>query len=236
MLIAHWTLRASSDLAQVVIAGFTVIGVLVSLYMSRRTLREVERDRQVRQTPYLMFERGGWQLIVGFVKAGPSIPGIEPSYAAKMFPSLSPDAESVRLARGEEPQFYGRLHNLGLGPAIEPRVVWIADEVQIGQETFAITDAKRKEPPYTAELNELPVVPRQLRTGDAAQLTRLPTFIEKDVEKKVSAVSGRLRITCTDLGGKGYSAEQEFRIFTAYADLPPTVHVTFSEVLQAMKP
>src|SRR5436190_21938754 len=112
-------MQASLDVAamwaQVLIAGMTTLGVLTSMVLSIAALREVREDRQLRHAPFLVFDSGGWDLPVSFVKAGSAVPGMAPKVAARYFGSLGSDAESVRLRKAR----YGRLLNLGSGPAIE---------------------------------------------------------------------------------------------------------------------
>jgi hypothetical protein len=65
------TLEKGAYLAQLSLAIITAIGVLVSLYFSTRSLREIVRDRHQRQRPHLAFEPGGFQYPIVFVKDGP---------------------------------------------------------------------------------------------------------------------------------------------------------------------
>lgn len=226
-----WSLQDYTDVSQVVLTAFTVVGVVASLLISARALREVQIDRALRQAPFLAFVTGGTRRHVEFVRAGSAIPGIDPKAAARAFPNLPPNAESVRLAGPAPECFYGRLVNLGAGPALGTRVVWIVDAVQIGHDRFELTDAKRMEPLYSEGLNTLPAVPGHIRPGEEAQLTRIPTFIEKDINKQILRVEGRLRILCADVAGQANTFEQSFRVFTGYTEQPPWFHVTFSQLL-----
>ena len=94
------TLMEWSAIAQIVIAVLTVVGVIVSLYMSIRALKENKEDRLIRQKPHLAFEGYGYQLPVEFVKAGGCIPGVDPGCANEFFSNLPKDAESIRLRSG----------------------------------------------------------------------------------------------------------------------------------------
>jgi hypothetical protein len=220
----------------VIIAFFTVAGVIASILLSVRALREVQRDRELRQSPFLAFETGGWRRTVKFVRAGATIPGLNPGYVKEIFPNLPPSAESVRLDAPEgelQKSFYGRLTNFGSGAALGARVTWLAQEVAIGQDSFEITEAMRVQPPYTEDLNEMPLDPGHILAGEVAQLTRLPTFIEKDIDKKILRVDGRLQVRCTDVAGKPYSFEQAFHLSTAYSESPPRVHVAFGDLFPA---
>jgi hypothetical protein len=149
---------------------------------------------------------------VEFVCRGRAVPGVNPVYAAQALADLPDDGESVDLWKDEsqhpdwdlemvEPNFYGALKNHGLGPALDTRVTWIAEEVWVGNERFNVDERERTEPVYSTELNSMPAVPMHIEPGGEAELTRLPMFIGKDLEKKVSVVAGRLSIACKDIFG-----------------------------------
>ncbi len=239
MTLADW-----AAIAQIGIWLATVVGVFLSMYLSVKALREVQRDRKARHRPHLAFEPGGYQLKVAFVKAGQTIPGVNPAFVKERFPRLRDDAESVRLAdetageadHGRGVSRYGRLRNFGLGPALEVRVTWIPSEVWVGSERFVLDADKLREPQYMRVLNSMPAVPAHIQPGEAAQLTRLPTFIDKDCEHKISRVSGTMEIACLDVFGDGLMWNQEFMLFTMYGETPPKVHVTFGDLRSGGRP
>lgn len=230
------TLIEWSALAQVILTIVTAIGIIVSLYMSRKTLREIQTDRLLKQKPHLAFEGGGMRMTVEFLKKGKGIPGVNSEYAKMMFSNLPDNAESVRLKDKTKENgqsrllHYGRLRNFGLGPALEARVTWVPVRIKIGSETFQIDNGKRDEPRYRRELNEMPAIPEHIFPGSESVLSRLPTFIEKDFEKKISEVDGVLEITCEDVFGKTHTTHQNFYIKTNYTGENPYVHVTFKEL------
>lgn len=90
-------------LAQIVLTIITTVGIIASIWLSVRSLREVQMDRQLRQTPHLAFERGGNVVPVQFARAGKTIPGINPVYVEKMFPHLPVDAEAIRIRHEQNP-------------------------------------------------------------------------------------------------------------------------------------
>ena len=227
------TLMEWSAIAQILIAILTVVGVIVSLYMSTRALKENKEDRLIRQKPHLAFEGSGWELPIEFVSAGGCIPGIDPECANEIFSNLPKDAESIRLRHEENKKFpfYGELKNFGLGPALETEVSWISSSIKIGSETFIINASKRKEPLYSRPLNTMPSWPQHILPGGNAKLTRLPTFIDKDYEKKISEVEGILMIKYLDVFGNSHNTNQKFWIETNYKAEKPTVHVTFMDVI-----
>jgi len=231
--MSNLTLMEWSAIAQITIAVLTVVGVLASLYMSIRALKEIREDRLIRQKPHLAFEGGGYRLLVEFVKAGGCVPGIDPDFAKEVFSNLPEDAESIHLRSGKNnrPIFYGDLRNFGLGPALETEVTWVPISVRIGSETFMIDGAKLDEPVYSKPLNTLPACPQHILPGGGAELSRLPTFIDKDFEKKISEVEGVLEIKCQDVFGNSHNTQQKFWMGTNYKAEEPSVHVTFMEVL-----
>jgi hypothetical protein len=231
------TLDDWSSIAQILIAIFTVFGVLVSLYLSTKALREVQFDRKQRQKPHLAFERGGYRYPVTFVKAGKRIPGIDPKVVERLFSGLPDDAESVRLYERKNddgtinPIRIGRLKNYGLGPALSTHITWVPAEVWIGNEQFKLDEKKLSEPVYSISLNTMPSIPGHIQQNEEAGMSRLPTFIEKDADKKITRVEGILIITTKDVFEKILEYRQEFTIFTNYRDETPSIHVTFGDLV-----
>jgi hypothetical protein len=220
------TLSEWSDLAQVcaTVIGFT--GIIVSIWLSVRALREVERDRKLRHKPYLAFEQGGHRLPVKFVRGGSFIPGVNRTYADKVLGHLPTDGESVVIAHPEhegriKPILYGHLKNYGAGPALSTAVTWMPKQIWIGNESFTIDERKQREALYSRELNEMPTIPSHIEPGAEAKLSRLPAFIIKDYEKKITRVDGELIIECRDIFGLSHRAVQEFHSFVEYREQPP---------------
>lgn len=175
-----------SMLAQILLTIITFIGIIISMWLSVKALREVQTDRKLRQKPFLGFEPGGHRLPIEFLKAGKTIPGINPEYVQKVFPDLPDDAESVRLKHipreggHVEILLYGHLKNYGLGPALSTEVTWIPKAIWIDSEKFVVDDKKLLEPLYGKELNSMPSIPTHILPGEEAKLSRLPTFVDKD--------------------------------------------------------
>jgi len=233
------SLTEYSELLQVLPTIIMSIGIIASIWLSIKALREVQTDRELRQSPYLEFEPGGHRLHIVFEKAGAAIPGINPEFAKKSFPNVPDDAESVRLkpVRNEDgsdgPLLYGELRNYGLGPALSTEITWIPKEIWIGSEKFLLDGKKLLEPPYQRILNTMPSTPSHILPSKCASLSRLPTFIEKDFEKKITRVEGFFEIECKDVSGKKHVVKQEFHLFTGYKCEKPFFHVTFSHLLES---
>jgi hypothetical protein len=232
------TLEQWSSIAQIGIGLITSIGVIASLYMSGRALRELQIDRHLRQKPFLSFEPGGWRIPVRFVKAGYYVPGINPEFAVKSFGYLPPDAESVRIDEERAKRTnIGKLRNFGLGPAIGTHVAWLAKKVVIGDQSFDIDDNKLKEPRYSISFNNLPAVPEHIMPQSESGLTRMPTFIDKDCEKHIKEAEGILLIHCEDVFGNKHVTLQSFWMRTNYStnDNGPYVHITFKDIIHVDK-
>ena len=225
------TLTDWASIAQITMVVVTTVGIFVTLFIAVSTIREVKRDRALRHRPYLVFDQGGHDFPIEFVAAGKSIPGVNPAYVAKMFPNLPVDARSVRLISRANDFGVGRLTNYGVGPALLTETIWVPRQVQIGAEKFELDARKLCEPVYSRALNKMPSYKAHVSPGTATCLTRLPTFIEKDIDRKITTVEGFLEITCLDIFHNRITTKQEFWIRTAYAQPRPEVHITFGHLL-----
>jgi hypothetical protein len=226
-------------LAQILVPIIALVGIVVSMWLSVKALREVQIDRKLRQMPHLAFDYGGHRLPIEFRKAGRSVLGIDHGYAEKLFHDQPKDAESINLktepiegGRRKVILQYGRLRNYGLGTAFSAEVTWIAKKVRIGSEEFDIDSKKLLEPQYSKELNCIPSSPSHILPGEVAEFFRLPTFINKDFERKISEVEGILLIECEDLYGGKHITNQEFFLFTYYGSESPAIHITFSDLIK----
>jgi hypothetical protein len=225
--VPTFTVQDWGAVAQVAATIITLVGVLGSFWLSVKALREVQTDRKLRQRPHLAFEPGGHQIAVRFVPAGKHIPGVNPAYVEKVFPHLPDGAESVRMVHNH----YGHLKNFGSGPALLTHITWIPKLVWIGSEKFVLDDKKLSEPVYSRTLNKMPSCPSHIAEGAEAALSRLPTFIEKDFERKITRVEGHFLIECEDVFGETLSVRQTFHLFARYKEDPPHIHVTFSDLI-----
>lgn len=223
------------DIAQIVTAIMTLIGVVTSIWLSVKALREVQRDRKLNHKPYLIFDFGAHRLAIEFAKKGKAIPGINPAYVKEAFAHLSDNIESVRVKKRQrdgksEIVHYGYLKNYGNGPAIDVDVVFNPKLVWIGSEKFKLNEDKLKEPQYERGLNKLPISPTHIPKGQGGQLSRIPTFIEKDFEKKITRVEGTLEIEYKDIFLDKHMTKQAFRLFTNYEGDDKYVQVVFSDI------
>jgi len=238
ILSQNLTITEWEALAQIAVAIITLAGVISSLWLSVKALREVQTDRRLRQRPYLAFEPGGHRVPIEFVKAGKLIPGVNPEYAKAVLSNFPEGGESVRIldfiAKGKV-TLYGELQNYGSGPALSVYITWIPETIWIGEEKFILDGKKRSEPIYSADLNQMPAVPTHISPGKEARLSRIPTFIDKDYEKKISIVEGLLVIEYEDVFSDKFITRQKFRMSTYYSDNPPSIIVTFGDLVTKRK-
>jgi hypothetical protein len=227
-----------SMVAQIVLSIISFVGIVTSIWLSIRALREVQTDRKLRQRPYLGFEIGGYDIPIEFQRAGKTIPGIDPEFVKKMFSDIPEDAESIRIRPKKskpgsiETTFYSQLRNYGLGPALSTTVTWVPEEIWIGSEKTSLNKEKLLEPQYQEVLNCMPSVPSHISPDKDARLARLPTFIEKDYGKKIARVDGFLKIGCKDVFGEKHLVTQAFYLFTYYLSDQPHIHVTFGDFVE----
>jgi len=205
------------------------------MWLSVRALREVQKDRKVRQMPHLAFDVGGGSYPIEFVKVGRAVLGIDRECAEEVFSDIPEDAESIDLKSGPGGKIifeYGKLRNYGLGTALSTEVTWVPQKIQIGSEIFMIEKDKLLEPRYRKELNCIPSSPSHILPGEVATFVRLPTFIQKDYEKKIKEIEGILSIKCEDIFGDKHITNQEFIIFTDYLSDKPNIHITFGDLVK----
>jgi len=237
--LKNLTLAQWGFLSQIVLTFITLLGILTSMWLSIKALREVQTDRKLRQRPFLAFQRGGHKVQIEFKVAGKSVPGINPRYVATVVPDMPPKAETVRLKQETTKDgrlhvhFYSHLKNYGLGPAISTAVTWIPFEIWVGSDQFSIDEKKLAEPIYGKSMNRLPAASSHILPGEESQLTRLPTFIVLDYEKKIKRVDGILEIACNDVFAQRQLSYQVFHIFTDYTDQSPHLIVTFSDLVDS---
>ena len=229
MNLANW-----ADLAQIIMAAIAFLAIIASILFSIFTLKEARLDRRFRSMPHLAFEAGGFLSYIKFEKAGKTCPGFNPRYVETIFPNLPKDAESVRLKEGDDQKssYYGRLKNYGPGTALEVEVLWIFQEMWLGPESFISNKEKLLDPLYNKTMNTIPSSPSHILSGQEASLFRVPTFIEKDYEKKVTRVKGTLEISCKDIFGIRHITLQKFHILTNYKDKFPYVIFTFGDLIK----
>lgn len=123
----------------------TAVGILFSLFVSIRTLKEIRRDRVLTQKPFLVFKQGGYVDKVLFEHAGKSSPGFDINYMKKILKDLPDDSISIRrqlIDENHKVRTFGILQNHGSGPAFNIKLAWIPIEIWIDDEKFLISKEK----------------------------------------------------------------------------------------------
>ncbi len=217
------TLEQWAAVGQIAGAVFTLVGVLIALYVALKAIREVQTDRRLNKTPYLAFEPGGSRYPIEFKEVSDEL---------KKEDELPKDAAFVGLKtdEGEVTFKYGNLRNYGPGPAIHAKITWIPEEIWLGSEKFRLDRDKLSEVKYSKELNTIPASPGHILPNQTSEFFRLPAFINRDFEKKVTKVTGVIEITCFDLFKQPHTTRQRFYLFTGYNDDPAHIHFTFSDI------
>jgi hypothetical protein len=205
------------DVAQIITMVLTLIGLIISFWMSTRALKEVQHDRVINQRPFLLFDYGGHQARIELKKRDDG-----KEYASFYWPAL----ETV----GIHVPTVGRLRNLGTGPAVAVKLQWIVEEISIKGEKFKIDDAKRKEPQYSLQFNQNPIMVSHLFPNQESGYHLLPRFISQDFSRKIEQAEGYLIISYQDTFNNKHRTLQKFYAFTDYEKL--TFHTTFSDLVR----
>ncbi len=227
-------------ISQICLTAIRLTGVVVSIWFSSRALREVQSDREFSQLPFLYFEPGGYRYPIEFVQIGNRIPGIDPEAAERLLSRYPANMESVLIKADVDADGaiknridIGRLKNYGAGPAFSVKIHWVPKRVYFGKDSFPIDKEKQKEPLYRPGANIVSAAQSNLLPKEETGIVKLPLFIIKDYEKKISQVDGELLISCNDVFGKKRTFVQKFYLFTGYHGDPtrsvkdPYVHITF---------
>jgi hypothetical protein len=206
------------DIAQIITALITLLGVATAFWLSRKTLREIQNDRIISQRPFLLFDYGGHKTSVEFNKARDG-----KEYTQAYWPVVN-EKGGIRVPT------IGKLKNLGVGPAIDVRITWIVEQVYIKGEKFKIDDEKRKESQYMPSMNSNPIMTSHLFPNQESGFHLIPYFISADFEKKIERADGYFKITYFDTFKNKHETYQKFHVFTDYVD--KKFHTTFSDLIE----
>lgn len=126
LTIAEWGV-----IVQLILAVFTLVGIITSIVISIKAIKEVHKDRQLRHIPNLAFEPGGFKMPLEFpaetLRNGDAALGKSKGPYAN-FPLGKVNVRMQWLESSKHGPCYGVLRNYGLGPALGAKVTWIAQE------------------------------------------------------------------------------------------------------------
>jgi len=208
-------------IAKIVIALFAVIGFISSTYFSYKTLKELQKDRRLNKKPYLLFDKGGHQMPIEFVKRK----------------NGEEEVEYVRLKwieiKGREMvPYFGKIVNYGVGPAIDTFVTWDVKEIWLGKEKFLIDEKKKEEDQYNPVYNTNPIIKNHIIPNEEARLNQAPRFISYDFNKRITKAEGNLILKYKSIFGEQFQTIQGFYVFTDYENPEKGFHTTFRDIVE----
>lgn len=227
MLILHLDWQTAAALAQVIATVLAAVGIITSLYIGIRTLREVQSDRLHRVRPKLLFDQGA-RGIECDLEEGIGIPGIDPGYAAELLKGRPRRARSC-VAKG----LWGDLTNHGTGAALNASITIFARKVRKAGEEFSLDAKKLLEFPYSPELNHIPAHPSHIDPGKAGRFLRLPTPVTVDYTGQMNSMECVVLIQYEDIYGNGHDTWQEMRARVERQENSARVFLTFGEEILA---
>lgn len=209
----------------------TTIGIILSFWVSLKTLNEVKYEKILAQKPYLLFEQGGVCDKALFVKAGRTSPGFNPELMKIIKNSIPKDAIQVQreFLEDGQPRLFGHLKNYGNGAAFNIELTWIPKIVWLNNEKFVIDDTKNREAKYSRDFNTKPVGEFNLLPQQTTGILHWPMFIEMDYNLCITRVEGYFQLSYDNSFGNHYRTYQGYHLFTDYQAETPSVHVTFLE-------
>jgi hypothetical protein len=205
------------DVAQVITALFTLIGVILSFWFSRNTLKEVQRERWYGQRPYLLFQYGGRVISIDFKKHEDG-----KVYVQILWPSAGQGIIIPTL---------GELKNYGTGPAIDVNITWVVEKIYTKNAEILIDENKRKELQYSSDRNTNPIMATHLLPSQESGIHLMPFFISADFDRAIKRADGYLIIKYSDTFGHNHETYQKFHVFTHYETPERGFHTTFSDLM-----
>lgn len=211
----------------------TMIGIIISFWISLKSLKETRQEKVLAQRPYLLFWRGGVCENVFFVKYGEESTGFNQETIQLILNSMPEDSISVQ--RNYLERDFGTIQNYGNGTAFNISLTWIPKVVWLNDEKIIIDKDKMKELKYSKELNTRCIGEFNLLPRETTGIIHWPLFIELDYNLCITRVDGYFQINYDDSFGNNYNTYQGYHLFTYYKDDPPSVHVTFLESFNSEK-
>lgn len=193
------------QVAQIISSIGTLVAVAFSIYIANQARNEVRIDRRLKIFPIVVFKPGGHGLSIMRHPFNYRIGGCNPAAVEDDFRGLPADGQVI-----DNDKFYGEIHNIGAGPALNTLIEFIPEVITMGNDSFRVSDEKRTEARYSTPYNIFPSWDSILVAGAESSLTRVPTFVYLDFDDRMNNVEGRLNITYSDVAGVEHTSVQEF--------------------------
>lgn len=211
------------QVAQVAATVLLGIGIIISLWIGIKTLREVHSDRIHRVYPRLLFNRGG-QVVKCKLAEADGIMGIDPKFAAELLKSKPSGVRScIPLT------FWGELTNHGNGSALNVTITILTRRVHKAGADFLIDSEKLLEFPYSPHLNMIPANPSNIEPGGSAEFLRIPTPVFVDFSGLLTRMECIAVIDYEDMYGNKYQTLQELYLHIQRFKSEANVTLTFGE-------
>lgn len=205
------------DFAQIVTALVTTAGVVWSLKYSKKTIEEVNKDRLFSRLPFLLFDYDfGLINLICYKRPGEGY--TNNSLSQQPFPKSETNVKTA-----------GILKNYGSGPAIDIKIVWVAETVFTSSCPDGYTPDLLDN--FSIEENKTNVHSPHLDTGQTTGIHTIPYFIHTDSRHEISRVNGHFIIKYKDTFGNQYETKQGFYLFTNYEHNQPSLHISFIELV-----
>lgn len=211
----------------------TMLGIIISFWVSLKSLKEVRQEKVLAQRPYLLFWQGGMDDKAIFVKSGRTSPGFNPAVMQQVKKDIPQDA--IAIQRDFLKSNFGTIQNYGNGTAFNITLTWVPKIIWINDEKFIIDRTKMKEVKYSKEFNTRCIGEFNLLPKQTTGIIHWPMFIEMDYNLCITRVEGFFQINYDDSFGNHYNTYQGYHMFTNYKDSNPTIHVTFIESFKKEK-
>ena len=201
----------AAQVAQVFAVLITAVGIIVSLMIGIKTLRELRAERLHRMRPIFRFPNGGQRVPITLSDSN-FLPGFDPKFALTVTANR-PKGDN----RLDATSSWGKLTNYGSGAAFDTRIRFLYYRIFVGNDCFVVDLMKRQDFPYAIRANEIPASPSHLPPGEAAIFRRLDAS-----KNRLDASKNRLFLITNcpllgwgDAGDRGWRGNRDFSTATS---------------------
>ena len=212
----NWELAA--HIAQVLSTLVVGLGVIVSLRVGLRTVRNAEAARIQSVRPELYFEYGGHSVACEEGKGG-GIPGIDWNHAQEFLKARPKAATQLSVK-----QPWTALRNHGSGSALNTKITFLCRTIKRNGQTITLSDSDLKRFPFHPALNSMPSIPSHVPAQKTAKLSRLPTPLVWDYSQNIEHIGIVCLIEYQDIFKNRYRRAQQLDVWVHQ----PRDHVVFT--------